>query len=287
MPSVNERLNDRWTALVENACRYIESAPACPDLAELAGRASLSTSHFHRLFKAVTGLTPKSYAQAHRSQKVRRALIENRRITDAYLEGGFQSSGRFYEQAQTILGMSPTTYRQGGKHSHIRFAVGRCALGDILVAATDKGICAIFLGDNPEVLIDELERSFPRAQLIGAQSEFEQWVAQVVGFVDRPTGEWKLPLDIQGTVFQQRVWQALRKIPVGTTLSYAELAERIGAPTAVRAVASACAANKLAVAIPCHRVVRQGGGISGYRWGIERKQQLLETERQLRSWEGE
>jgi AraC family transcriptional regulator of adaptative response/methylated-DNA-[protein]-cysteine methyltransferase len=174
--------------------------------------------------------------------------------------------------------MTPTHYRSGGTGASIRFAVGECSLGSILVAATQKGICTIMLGDDPDALTRDLQDRFPAAQLIGGDATFEQWVAKLVGFVERPALGLDLPLDIQGTAFQQRVWQALREIPAGSTASYTEIARRIGAPSSVRAVAQACGANDLAVAIPCHRVVRNDGALSGYRWGVERKRALLERE---------
>ena len=174
--------------------------------------------------------------------------------------------------------MTPTNFRSGGHGASMRFAVGECSLGSILVAATDKGVCAIMLGDDPDALVRALQERFPKAQLLGGDPDFEHIVARVVGFVEAPALGLDLPLDVQGTAFQQRVWQALRAIPSGTTASYTEIAERIGAPQAVRAVAQACASNALAVAIPCHRVVRQDGALAGYRWGIERKRALLERE---------
>lgn len=197
---------------------------------------------------------------------------------DAIYAAGYQASSRCYEEADAVLGMSPSAWRAGGQGQCIRFAIGQCALGAILVAQSARGLCAILLGDDPGELLADLERRFPNAELIGGDGDFERLVAQVVGFVEAPRLGLDLPLDVRGTAFQQRVWQALRTIPPGRTVSYAELAERLGAPKAVRAVAGACAANALAVAIPCHRVVRSDGGLSGYRWGVERKRALLERE---------
>ena len=174
--------------------------------------------------------------------------------------------------------MTPTTYRAGGANMDIRFAIGECSLGSILVATSERGVCAILLGDDPDELARDLQDQFPRANLIGGDAEFEELVAKVIGFVEAPGLGLELPLDVRGTAFQQRVWQALREIPAGDTASYADIAHRIGSPNAVRAVARACAANALAVAIPCHRVVRNDGGLSGYRWGVERKRALLERE---------
>jgi AraC family transcriptional regulator of adaptative response/methylated-DNA-[protein]-cysteine methyltransferase len=177
-----------------------------------------------------------------------------------------------------MLGMKPTDYRAGGANTEIRFAIGECSLGAILVARSERGVCAILLGDDPDALARELQDRFPRARLIGGDADFEKLVAKVVGFVEAPGLGLDLPLDVRGTAFQQRVWRALRKIPAGKTASYAEIARRIGAPTSVRAVAQACAANTIAVAIPCHRVVRNDGALSGYRWGVERKSTLLQRE---------
>jgi len=250
-----------------------------PSLEEIAASVKASPAHFHRIFKAFTGLTPKAYADAHRAKKMRAALdAPEIRVTDAIYDAGYNSSSRFYEASDGILGMTPKAYKQGGKNADIRFAIGQSTLGAVLVAASDRGVCAILMGDDPEELIRDLERRFPQANLIGADRDFEDMVAKVVGFVEAPRIGLDLPLDLQGTAFQQRVWQALREIPVGKTVSYTEIAERIGAPKSVRAVAQACAANKIAVAVPCHRVVRNDGGLSGYRWGVERKRDLLKRE---------
>lgn len=271
-------LAERQAALVAMLCRQIEAADTPPSLAELARGAGMSASHLHRLFKAVTGVTPKAYAAELRARKVRATLGGGGRITDAIYAAGYNSSGRFYQESAHLLGMPPGSFRDGGNRAVIRFAVGECSLGSILVAASERGVCAILLGDDPDALARDLQDRFPKAELIGADAAFEQLVATVVGFVEMPGRGLDLPLDVRGTAFQQRVWQALREIPAGTTASYAEIAQRIGAPKAVRAVAGACAANALAVAIPCHRVVRSDGGLSGYRWGVERKRALLERE---------
>ncbi|MCR6658268.1 MAG: bifunctional DNA-binding transcriptional regulator/O6-methylguanine-DNA methyltransferase Ada [Asticcacaulis sp.] len=264
--------------MIADICRFIEGAEEVPSLADMAGRAGLSPHHFHRRFKAVTGLTPKAYADAHRTKKVREGLSAGEAVTAALYEAGYGSSSRFYERSDAILGMTPKAFQSGGA-GDIRFAVGDCSLGAVLVAQSDKGICAITLGDDPEGLARDLQDRFPNANLIGADTAFEQTVAQVIGLVDQGQ-TLDLPLDIRGTAFQQRVWQALRAIPAGETRAYAEVAEMIGAPSAVRAVAGACAANALAIAIPCHRVVRTDGALSGYRWGVERKRALLLKEGQ-------
>lgn len=265
-------------AVVAALCRRIEAAEGQPGLAELADSVGWSPYHLHRTFKAVTGLTPRAYGAAQRAARVRRALVHQASVTDAMYDAGYASSGRFYAESGAILGMTPGRYRAGGRDTEIRFAVARCSLGALLVARTDVGICAISLGDDPDALVRELEDRFPEASLAGGDAAFEQQVAQVVAFVEAPRIGLELPLDIRGTAFQQRVWETLRAIPPGETLSYSEVAERIGAPGSARAVAGACAANALAVAIPCHRVVRNDGGLSGYRWGVERKRALLDKE---------
>lgn len=269
----------RYETAVKAACRLIDTSASMPGLDALAKAAGMSPSHFHRVFKSVTGLTPKVYALARRSERMRRELSVSDNVTSAMYKAGFSSSGRFYESSTETLGMTPSAYRAGGKGMTIRFALGESSLGSILVAATEKGICAITLGDDPNVLLKDLQNRFPKAELIGADAAFESWVAQVVVLVERPSAGLSLPLDIQGTAFQRRVWEALCTIPCGTTVSYADIATQIGSPKAVRAVAQACGANKIAVAIPCHRVVRTDGALSGYRWGIERKRDLLEREK--------
>jgi AraC family transcriptional regulator of adaptative response/methylated-DNA-[protein]-cysteine methyltransferase len=263
---------------VSRICRLIEKAEEIPSLAELAKAAELSPGYFHRVFKAVTGVTPKEYAAGYRSEKVRDELRRSSTVTEAIYDAGFNSNGRFYEKSGEMLGMTPTAWRAGGADAVIRFAVGECSLGSILVAKSEKGVCAVEFGDDPGKLVRNLQDRFPKARLIGADSAFEQLVATVVGFIEEPARGLDLPLDVRGTAFQQRVWQALRTIPAGETVSYAQIAERIGSPKAVRAVAQACASNTIAVAIPCHRVVRTDGGLSGYRWGVERKRALLERE---------
>ncbi len=271
-------LIEQHATKIAEVCRVIESSDQVPSLEALAQSAGLSTYHFHRVFKAATGLTPKAYAVAHRAKRVQSELGRSRTVTEAIFESGFNSSGRFYEKSDEVLGMTPSDFRAGGANTHIHFAVGECSLGAILVAKSERGVCAILMGDDPEELVRDLQDRFQRANLVGADEGFEQLVAKVVGFVEAPAVGLDLPLDIRGTAFQQRVWQALRKIPVGSTASYTDIANAIDSPNAVRAVASACAANALAVAIPCHRVVRNDGGISGYRWGVERKRILLERE---------
>lgn len=272
-------LRERQAATVTEACRRIEAAEQVPSLDELAGAAGLSPHHFHRLFKSVTGTTPKAYAAAHRARRLREALArEETTVTDAIYEAGFSSSSRFYECADNMLGMTPTAYRAGGANAEIRFAIGECSLGALLVARSMRGVCAILLGDDPDALARTLRARFPNARLSGEEPGFVELVSRVAAHVEMPSTSLDLPLDIRGTCFQQRVWQALRQIPIGTTATYGEIARRIGATKAARAVAQACAANLLAVAIPCHRVVCGDGALSGYRWGVERKRTLLNRE---------
>ena len=273
-PSI-EREN---AALVAKACRIIEKSEGEPSLAELADAVGRSPSYFHRLFKATTGLTPKDYAAADRAKKVRHGLASGNTVTEAIYDAGFNSRGRFYEKSTGMLGMTPSQYRAGGVNEEIRFAVGRTSLGAILVASSKKGVASILLGDDPNELVRNLQDRFPKARLIGADRDYEALVAQIVGLIETPGIGVNLPLDVRGTAFQRRVWQALQEIPVGETVSYAEVARRIGSPKAIRAVAGACAANNLAVAIPCHRVVRNDGSLSGYAWGVERKRVLLDRE---------
>lgn len=271
-------LEDRQASMIEKVCRFIEESETPPTLEAIASMANMSPYHFHRIFKQVTGLTPKAYATAVQAKRVRHGLSQCHSVTEAIYDAGYGAQSRFYEKTSGMLGMTPTRFKSGGIDTEIRFAIGECSLGSILVAASTRGICTIALGDAPEKLLNELQDQFPRATLVGGDSVFEEWVAKVVGFVETPSLGLDLPLDIRGTAFQQRVWQALREIPVGTRVSYTDIANRIDMPKAVRAVAGACASNKLAVAIPCHRVVRSDGDLSGYRWGIERKQALLERE---------
>jgi AraC family transcriptional regulator of adaptative response/methylated-DNA-[protein]-cysteine methyltransferase len=272
-------LQAKRAAAVAKACRLIERSETPPSLDELAEEVGMSSFHFHRVFKAETGLTPKAYASAFRAHKLREELgHKGATVTDAIYGAGFNSNSRFYAASDRMLGMRARDYRAGGPNMRIRFAVGQCSLGAILVAQSQRGICAILLGDDPEQLVEDLQDQFPKALLIGGDADFERLVAQVVGFVEAPSLGLNLPLDVRGTAFQERVWQVLREIPPGATVSYAQVAARIGQPKAVRAVAQACGANHLAVAIPCHRVVCRSGELSGYRWGVERKRELLERE---------
>ncbi len=269
---------DGAALLVARACRRIDAAEDAPLLADLAREAGLSPHHFQRLFKAALGVSPSAYFQARRADKARAALQTGRSVTEAMYEAGFNSSGRFYEAAEGMLGMSPSAYRKGAAGERIAFAIGQSALGAVLAASTERGLCAVLLDDDPEKLLEDLQRRFPAAELVGDDPDFSTRIALVLAMVEDPAKAVDLPLDIRGTAFQMRVWSALRQIPPGSTVDYSTIAERIGAPSAVRAVARACAANPLAVAIPCHRVVRRDGDLSGYRWGLDRKRELLARE---------
>jgi AraC family transcriptional regulator of adaptative response/methylated-DNA-[protein]-cysteine methyltransferase len=272
-------LATKHTAIVAKACRLIETAEEIPDLEKLSAAVGMSRFHFHRIFKAALGITPKAYANAHRAQLMRDALPHSATVTDAIHAAGFSANGQFYTRSETLLGMKPAHYRNGGDGLSIRFAVTRCSLGAVLVATTTTGICAILLGDEPKLLQQELRERFPKAHLENADADFDESLAKVVALVETPALGLDLPLDLRGTAFQQRVWAALREIPCGVTVNYSQVAERIGAPKqAVRAVATAIAANPLAIAVPCHRVIRRDGSLAGYRWGIERKQVLLDRE---------
>jgi AraC family transcriptional regulator of adaptative response/methylated-DNA-[protein]-cysteine methyltransferase len=271
-------VTQQHAALVARACRLIDDAETMPDLAALASAAGLSRFHFHRVFKHHTGMTPKAYVTAQRAQRARAQLQRGGSVTGAIYDAGFGSNARFYAGSAAALGMTPSRFRDGGDGAQIRFAIGECSLGALLVGATDKGICAILLGQDPEALLRDLQDRFPKARLIGGEPGFETLVARVAGLVEAPAHDVDLPLDLRGTAFQHRVWQALRRIRPGSTLSYGELARRLGVPGSARAVAGAVAANPAAVAIPCHRVIRSDGSLSGYRWGVERKRALLERE---------
>ncbi|HEY2048000.1 MAG TPA: bifunctional DNA-binding transcriptional regulator/O6-methylguanine-DNA methyltransferase Ada [Caulobacteraceae bacterium] len=273
-----ESIDEENAALVAKACRLIEDSETAPSLTELAEAVGLSAAYFHRLFKSCTGLTPKEYVAAQQADRVRERLAQGQSVTTTFYDAGFNSSGRFYEKANAMLGMTPSKYRAGGADEDIRFAVGQSSLGSILVASSDQGVAAILLGDDPGDLVQNLQDRFPKARLIGGDGDYEQLVARVVGFIETPQLGLDLPLDVRGTAFQRRVWQALREIPAGRTVSYAEIARTIGAPKATRAVAGACAANNIAVAIPCHRVVRNDGSLSGYAWGVDRKRALIDRE---------
>ncbi len=284
-PEAQEPMSPRVRA-VTALCRYIDRSAAPPKVTELAREVGWSVSHLSRVFREVTGISPKRYIAGCRAERVRAGLVAARRagdtepsITRAMLFAGYSSNGRFYEDAPDQLGMTPTTYREGGAGEVIRFAIGNTSLGEALVACTPKGVCAVLLGDDADQLIRLLEERFPRARLVPGDADLDERVGRVLDLVERPAAVPDLPLDLRGTAFQRRVWDALRRIPSGSITTYTDLARSIGAPTAARAVATACAANAIAIAVPCHRVVRKDGSLSGYRWGVERKRALLERER--------
>ena len=273
--------NERHGAIIARACRVIDAGEQPPALAALAGEAKMSPFHFHRIFKAATGLTPRAYFSARRRERLRRALRERATVTEAIYATGYNSNSRFYENASGMLGMHPKTFRGGAAGTTIRVAVEKCSLGLVLVAASSVGICAIFLGDDRRALIRDVEKEFPKARLVKGDRAFARSVARVVRLVDEPRRQFDLPLEVRGTAFQQKVWRELRSVPPGRTLSYSAIAKKIGPPHAVRAVGRACAANVLAVAIPCHRAVRNDGKLSGYRWGVNRKRALLDKEKTI------
>jgi AraC family transcriptional regulator of adaptative response/methylated-DNA-[protein]-cysteine methyltransferase len=275
-PSGREQIASKITKV----CRFIERSEEIPVLKQMAAHVGMSVYHFHRTFKKATGLTPKLFAIARRKERIRSSLGQVQTVTDAIYASGFTSSSRFYAKSKDLLGMTPSKYRRGGVGTDIFFAIGECSLGSILVAQTEHGVCSIQIGEDPSKLIQALQDQFPQANLIGNESRFEDLVAKVVGLVEHPAIGFDLPLDIRGTAFQQRVWHALQQIPLGTTATYSDIALQSGSPKAIRAVAQACGANSLALAIPCHRVIRSDGSLSGYRWGVERKRALLEREAQ-------
>jgi AraC family transcriptional regulator of adaptative response/methylated-DNA-[protein]-cysteine methyltransferase len=268
--------------LLERACRRIERAEAPLSLAEQARAAGLSSSRFHKLFRTHTGITPKQYLAAHQRGRLKRSLQEGHPVTRAIHDAGFSSPSRVYENTDDLLGMSPTAYAQGGSGEVVRIGFARSSLGWVLVASTERGICAVELGTHRRALARSLEQRFPKARRRALSPAARRWLCEVVREIDHGTGqaENSLPLDIRGTVFQVRVWMALRTIPRGQTVTYSKLAGKLGAPRASRAVARACAANRLAVLIPCHRVVRKDGALGGYQWGLARKRTLLARERQ-------
>lgn len=263
---------------VARACALIAAADQMPPLVELSAAVGLSPFHFHRRFKQALGLTPKAYIDAERARRLRIGLGRGSSVTAAVYDAGYGSSSRFYETAQARLGMSPTQYLKGGEGIAIRYAAGRCSLGAVLVAATDRGICAIELGDDSAAALDSLRSRFPGARLSKAGEDFQSLVARAIAAVEQPEQAANLPLDVQGTAFQEQVWRALRDIPSGATETYADVARRLGRPSSTRAVATAIAANPIAVLVPCHRVVRTDGGLGGYRWGLDRKKRLLARE---------
>lgn len=272
--------NEHIESIIIQACRSIEQAEIPLKLDDLAAAAGLSPYHFHRLFKKIVGVTPKQYSSTHQSQRFRNSLKDSPSVTDAIYKAGYSSSSRAYEKAQEHLAMAPKTYRGGAAGVTIYYGTAQCLLGWVIVALTERGICAIELGDDPKTLFVQLQKNYPKAQLEEVSADFSSLLKEVASFIETPSRGIKVPLDIQGTAFQQRVWSVLQEIEPGTTLSYTELAERVGNPEAARAVAKACGSNRLAVVIPCHRVVAKDGRMGGFRWGVERKAQLLDKEKE-------
>ena len=274
-------LSARATATVENICRMIEAADTPPALPDLAAQADLTPGHLSRQFKARLGITPGQYANAIRGERLKTALQGEGRVTDALYDAGFNAPSRAYEAAGKRLGMTPGDAKKGGDGQIIRYAIAPSWLGRTLVAATGKGLCAVQLGDDDAALLAALAQRFKKATLEEAEpgSPYRRWIDGALAAIDRPEQAANLPLDIQGTAFQEQVWQALRRIPAGETVTYGELATAIERPTATRAVAAACGANRIAIIIPCHRVIGKDGTLTGYRWGTERKAKLLKAER--------
>jgi len=275
----DERAPERTTQLLRGAWQAIEASEQTPTLRELADLTDWSPSHFHRRFKKLMGLTPREYATAIRVRRLKQKLQPGRSVTDAIFDAGFGSGSRVYENARKMLGMTPAQYRDGAKNVEIKYTVSQSPLGLMLVATTAQGVCCIEFADDESRLIEGLKQRFPSARIGKPSEDLSDRVSTIIDYLETPSAGLGLDLDIQGTAFQQRVWKALQAIPVGETLSYSEVAKSIGNPAAQRAVARACAENKLAVAIPCHRVVRADRGLGGYRWGLERKRQLLAMEK--------
>jgi len=274
----DENPTSPYLQAIIDACRRVAESEREPTLAELAAGAGLSASQFARVFKAQMGVTPKQYAMSHRAERLREALTETERVTDAVYEAGYESGSRAYDPAAQGLGMTPGAWKAGGEGVAIRYALAPCELGWALVAASERGVCLIALGDEPEALETELRERLGRAERVTPDDELDAVLSAALRVIDGQAPAADLPLDIRGTAFQRRVWQALQRIPSGATASYGQVAARIGKPKAARAVARACATNPVAVAVPCHRVVRGDGGLGGYRWGIERKRRLLDRE---------
>lgn len=277
-PQTDERIEPQLDLIVE-VCRYLEAqSERPPTLSELSRRFAISPFHLQRTFKRIVGVSPRQYADAIRQGRLKAFLRDEATVTDALYAAGYGGSSRLYEQVDHALGMTPIHYRKGGEAMKIRYTITPCRLGYLLVAATERGVCKISLGGSEDELLRDLADEFPSAQVTRDGESLALWVSALVEYTDGDRTALDLPLDIQATGFQRKVWEALRTIPYGSTRSYQEVAAMIGQPTAARAVASACASNPVAMAIPCHRVVRQNGDLSGYRWGIERKRALLAHE---------
>lgn len=276
----NVVIRDPQAELIQSVCRLIDrQIEEPPNFAALSEQIKLSQFHLQRLFKKLMGITPRQYAEARRTDSFKARVKSGQSVTEAMYDAGYGSSSRLYEKAAAQLGMTPATYRKGGKGMKINYIIAECPLGLLLVAATDKGICAVTLGDNDEKLTEDLHAEFPQADITRHKQHLQRQVNTLLEHLAGQEPHPALPLDVQGTAFQKRVWEELRRIPYGRTASYGEIARRIGQPTATRAVARACATNPAALVTPCHRVIRENGELGGYRWGIERKQELLEKEK--------
>lgn len=277
---IQKNTKNRHCKIIKKACEIMDNSDGKIKLDELADTVGMSAYHFHRVFKEQTGVTPKEYLQTKNRNQVQQNISTHDSITAAVYDSGFSSNSRFYEKSNQLLGMTPKKFKSGGKNEVIYFSIGKCSLGSFLVAKSAKGLCRISINNDPEVLIKELQDAFSHAELIGGDAEFDLIVAKVVGLIEHPGNDTELPLDIRGTAFQQKVWKALREIPAGETVTYSYIAQKIGMPKSYRAVANACGANKLAVAVPCHRVVRNDGSLGGYRWGLDRKKVLINREKE-------
>jgi AraC family transcriptional regulator of adaptative response/methylated-DNA-[protein]-cysteine methyltransferase len=277
--SADGAVSDAHVALVHDICRHIEANLEAPlTLADLGRYAGLSPQHLQRTFKRVTGISPRQYADACRLGRLKSRLRERRTVTMALYEAGYGSSSRLYERSASQLGMTPGTYQHGGRSMDICYTLADCPLGRLLLAATERGVCAVYLGDTDAPLEAALTREYPAARLSRDDGLPGPWLAELLEHLRGERPHLDLPLDVQATAFQWRVWQELRRIPYGSTRTYQEIAARLGQPTAARAVARACATNPVSVVVPCHRVVRGDGGLGGYRWGLDRKRQLLDQE---------
>lgn len=274
-------VSEDYSSAVTRACRQMASSETPLSLDELAKTVNMSPGHFHRLFKKITGITPKEFSSSVQSARFLRALDGGLGVTEAIYEAGYSSPGRAYEQLKKHTSISPGEYSKGSPGLRIRYSTAKCSLGWVVAAETEKGICALLFGDEPSNLREMILERFPLAEVEESAPGESKNLEKAVSGIDQPLAASSLPLDIQGTVFQKRVWKALMEIPVGETASYGEVAERIGKPTASRAVAGACAANKIAVLVPCHRVVQRNGSPGGYRWGIQRKNALLNREQKI------
>jgi AraC family transcriptional regulator of adaptative response/methylated-DNA-[protein]-cysteine methyltransferase len=272
--------NFRQVELVQRTCRYIEdNLEGDLTLTALGAELSLSPGHVQRTFKQILGISPRQYADARRLERLKQGLKKDQTVTGALYEAGYGSSSRLYERSAQQLGMTPATYKRGGRGMHLRFAIAGCPLGRLLLAGTDRGVSAVYLGDEDEQLEEALRAEYPAARIEKEEGPLQPWVDELLQHLAGRRHRLDLPLDVQATAFQWRVWQELCKVPYGTTRTYSDIARTLGQPTANRAVARACATNPVSLVIPCHRIVREDGGLGGYRWGLDRKEKLLEQER--------